>query len=273
MAGEPELTFLKQLRSPRTAGAGWSFFVERYSGLILQTIHNFEAEYDQVLDRYLYVCTKLAEGQGERLKKFRHGGEGDFCAWLRAVVRNLCIDYLREQSGRRRLPSAIARMTALDQDVFRAVFWDGWNASQTFEHLRTGRPQLSFAAVLESLERIQAAVQPWRLALIAQSPGQRANPAHPTTADEVLDQMPDEKPGPEADALLQEQFTLLHSAVSELPDADRLLLRLRFEMSLTLQQVATASGLGDHRKVHAALARILERLREGFKLLGERGGK
>jgi len=262
---EPGLTFLTQLRSPRTAAAAWSFFVERYSGLILETIHNFEAEYDAVLDRYLYVCTNLAKGQGERLRKFRQGGEREFCAWLRAVVRNLCIDYVRQQSGRRRLPSAIARMTDWEQAVFRAVYWEGWTASQAFENLRASHPQLNFSEVLETLERIQAAVPPWRLALMAQPSGQRANPARPTTADEVLDQLPDGNPGPEADVLLRERFQTLEKRVSELPDEDRLLLRLRFEMGLTLQQVATASGLDDHRKVHAALARILERLREGFK--------
>lgn len=74
MADEPELAFLEQLRRKQTAKPGWAFFVQRYSGLVLQTIQELESDYDQVLDRYLYVCQKLADRDCKRLLNFKRGG-------------------------------------------------------------------------------------------------------------------------------------------------------------------------------------------------------
>ena len=268
MASEQNLKFLKGLRRRHTAKPGWSFFLHTYSGLVLHTIQEFEADYDDILDRYLYVCQKLAEHNFKRFDKFRHGGQREFAAWLRAVARNLCIDYLREQRGRRRMPRPVARLPALDQDVFEAVYWDGHSAAEAFEALRVARPQLRFSDVVESLERVQASVRPWKLALAAEAATRKPVPGGHTTPEEVLAQIPAQGVSPEADVILQERLSVLEQVLAELPDSDRLLLRLRFEMGLTLQQTAAASGLGDHRKAHERLVRILEQLRERLSARG-----
>jgi len=272
VADEPELAFLDQLRRRQTAKPGWAFFVQQYSGLLLHTIREAESDYDQVLDRYLYVCQKLAEREFKRLLSFKQGGQREFAAWLRAVTRNLCIDYLREQQGRRRLPRAIARLPALDQEVFEAAFWQGHNATETHELLRVNHPELRFAQVLESLERIQTALQPWQLQkVLDQKPA--PNPVSPVgrSGEDLLEQVPDGRAGPEEDALLQEKANLLQKAVAELPEPARLLLRLRFELGLTLQEIARLSGLTDHRKVHEELARICEQLQGKLKGRGWSG--
>ncbi|MGH9787782.1 MAG: RNA polymerase sigma factor [Candidatus Acidiferrales bacterium] len=267
MADQPELAFLEKLGRKQTAKPGWAFFVQQYSGLLLHTIREAESDYDQVLDRYLYVCQKLAERDFKRLLSFKRGGEREFAAWLRAVTRNLCIDYLREQQGRRRLPRAIARLPALDQEVFEAAFWRGHTAAETHEQLRATHPELRFAHVLESLERIQTVLQPWQL---QKALHQEPRPVSPVSrsGDDWLDQVPDARAGPEEDALLQEKSKLLEKAVAELPEPARLLLRLRFELGLTLQEVARLSGLADHRKVHEELARIVEQLQDKLRGLG-----
>jgi RNA polymerase sigma factor (sigma-70 family) len=270
VAAEQELRFLRQLRRQRTAKPAWSFFVQQYSGLILQLIREFESDYDEVLDRYLYVCRKLADRKFERFTKFRHGGQKEFSAWLRAVARNLCIDYLREQQGRRRLPRAIARLRKLDRELFEAVYWQGYSAAEAFEDLRATRPEVQFSEVLSSLQRIEASMRPWKFVLMTGTSGQQASEANTGTPEGILAQIPDQRIDPEADVLLREKLRALQREVAELPVSDRFLLRLRFEMGLTLQQTATASGLGDHRKVHERLVRILQQLRE--KLSG-RGWK
>jgi len=266
VADERELPFLDQLRRKQTAKPGWGFFVQRYSGLLLHTIREAESDYDQVLDRYLYVCQKLAEREFRRLLNFKRGGEREFAAWLRAVTRNLCIDHLREQHGRRRLPRAIARLPALDQEVFETAFWQGHNATETHEKLRATHPELRFAKVLESLERIQTVLRPWQLQKVLH-PKPTPDSVSPVSrsGEDWLDQVPDERAGPEEDALLREKAELLQKAVAELPEPARLLLRLRFEAGLTLQEIARLSGRADHRKVHEELARIFDQLQDKLK--------
>jgi RNA polymerase sigma factor (sigma-70 family) len=266
VADGPELEFLGKLRRKQTAKPAWTFFVQRYSGLLLQTIQELESDYDQVLDRYLYVCQKLAERDCKRLLAFKRGGEREFAAWLRAVTRNLCIDYLRQQQGRRRLPRAIARLPALDQEVFEAAFWQGHNATETHALLGTYHPELRFSQVLESLERIQAVLQPWQMQkVLAQKPVPIPVSPVSRSGEDLLEQVPDERTGPEEDVLLREKAKLLQNAIAGLPAPARLLLRLRFELGLTLQEIARLSGLTDHRKVHEELARIFQGLRDRLK--------
>jgi RNA polymerase sigma factor (sigma-70 family) len=195
---------------------------------------------------------------------FRHGGETEFAAWLRAVTRNLCIDYLRGQKGRRRLPVAVTRLPELDRLVFEQVYWEGRSASEAFEELSTSRTDLSFSEVLDSLERLQQILRPWQLEQIANPSARRPHAA----SEQVLTNVPNGRPNPEATAELKQELVLLEEALDQLPPADRLLLRLRFEQGLTLQQVASALRLGDHRKAHQRLAATLARLRE---ILMERG--
>jgi RNA polymerase sigma factor (sigma-70 family) len=265
----PELAFLEQLGRRQTAKAGWAFFVQHYSGLILQTIREAESDYDQVLDRYLYVCQKLADNGFKRLLRFQRGGPREFAAWLRAVTRNLCIDFLREQQGRRRLPRAISRLSALDQEIFETAFWQGHTAAETHEILRASHPGLRFAQILDSLERIQAALQPWQLQkVLDQKPAPAPVSPVGSSGEDLLEQIADGRASPEEDTLLQEKAKLLQGAVAELPEPARLLLRLRFELGLTLQEMARLSGLGDHRKVHEELAHILAQLQGTLKRRG-----
>ena len=272
MTGEPELAFLDQLRRKETAKPGWSFFIQHFSGLILQTIREAESDYDQIQDRYLYVCQRLAERDFKRLLSFQRGGSREFAAWLRAVTRNLCIDYLREQRGRRRLPRGVARLPALDQEIFEAAFWQGHSATETHEKLRANHPELRFAQVLDSLERIQAALRPWQLQKVMEQKPVPV-PVSPVgrEGESLLEQVPDGRASPEEDALLQEKVCLLEEVVGELPERARLLLRLRFELGLTLHEMARLSGLGDHRKVHEELARIFEQLQGKLKERGWSG--
>jgi RNA polymerase sigma factor (sigma-70 family) len=135
--------------------------------------------------------------------------------------------------------------------------------------LRASHPRLHFAQVLESLERIRVALQPWQVQKVL---GQRSTPAPVSPVgpegENLLEQVPDGRAGPEEDVLLQEKSKLLEKAVAELPEPARLLLRLRFELGLTLQEIAHLSGRADHRKVHEELARILGQLQGRLK---ERG--
>ncbi len=71
-------------------------------------------------------------------------------------------------------------------------------------------------------------------------------------------------PRPDQESLLasQEKQEQLRSALAELQVPERLLIRLRFEEGLSLEQIAKVTGLGDAQRVHRRIASILGTLRK-----------
>src|SRR6478609_92717 len=79
----------------------WSHFLSEHSGLIYHVIRHFESDPDEAADVFQFVCERLIENRARRLRKFKGEGAATFATWLRAVVRNLCIDWHRQRFGRR----------------------------------------------------------------------------------------------------------------------------------------------------------------------------
>ncbi|HTJ02964.1 MAG TPA: hypothetical protein VL492_09225 [Methylovirgula sp.] len=73
-------------------------------------------------DIYQDICVKLVEGNCRRLRDY--GGKGSFVGFVLKVVKNLLADELRRDIPRRRLPAAIERMPAIEQEIYKAVAWD-----------------------------------------------------------------------------------------------------------------------------------------------------
>lgn len=74
-------------------------------------------------DIYQDICVKLVESNCRRLREY--GGKGSFVGFVLKVVKNLLADELRRDIPRRRLPAAIERMPPLEQEIYKAVAWDG----------------------------------------------------------------------------------------------------------------------------------------------------
>ena len=112
---------LRQLRSrdPREA---WARFLELYSPLLFDVARRFERDDEAVADCYLYICEQLSANRFGRLLRFRPDGPARFSTWLCAVARNLCLDWYRREFGRYRVFESVARLPALDQEVFRGLF-------------------------------------------------------------------------------------------------------------------------------------------------------
>jgi len=179
-----------------TAGReqAWRDFLQLYAPVIQQVVRLFEIDADSAADCFLFVCEHLAAGNFRRLRKFNPDGPASFPTWLRAVVRNLCIDWQRKVHGRSRSGAQV-------------------------------RPQM------ETLE-----------------------------AGAITDPRPD----PEMRATDKQRKAALRKMVSRLPAPDRLLIRLRFEQELTLDQIAKLTGLKDPQTADRRVRRILESMREGF---------
>jgi RNA polymerase primary sigma factor len=72
-------------------------------------------------DAYQDICLSLIENDYRRLKAY--SGNGSFAGFVLRMVDRLLIDHLRGLCPRRRLPASIARLSPLDQEIFRLVAW------------------------------------------------------------------------------------------------------------------------------------------------------
>src|SRR4051812_3481547 len=114
-------SFLERLRS-RDPHDAWVEFLENYSALIFQVSRHFESDLDRASDCFQFVCQKLSENQFRRLLSFKAHGPATFSTWLRAVVRNLCLDWRRKEFGRQRRFRSISRLSIFDQELFGCVY-------------------------------------------------------------------------------------------------------------------------------------------------------
>lgn len=254
---------LSGLRS-RLAQDAWAAFLESYSALILQVVHSFERDPDHVSDCFLFVCEQLSRKRFRRLRSFRPQGRARFSTWLRAVVRNLCLDWHRKEFGRHRVLQSVARLPALEQDLFRGLYQQGLSLDEAFAQLRTSYPTLTKNQLDEAEKRIRDRLSPRQLWLLSRRLP-RVVPLEngPDQIEPSQHQdIPDLGPNPETLADFGERQAALSAALSRLSAQDRLLLRLRFEQELTLQEVARIARLGDAQKADRRLREILERLRK-----------
>lgn len=88
--------------------------------------------------------------------------------------------------------------------------------------------------------------------------------------EELISQIPDIRADQETLIANQEQHAELMKCVSGLPAQERLLLQLRFEEDLSLQEIAGIVGLGDAQRAHRQITEVLQKLRTA---MGSRGKK
>jgi len=254
---------LQQLRSG-DPHEGWTEFLEAYSSLIFQVARHFERDLDRASDCFQFVCEKLSEDQFRRLLRFKPRGPASFSTWLRAVVRNLCLDWHRQEFGRHRPFRSISRLSTFDQEVFKHVYERGASATETLRLLQSRFPGVAPERVAESRDRIEqqlTADQRWRLGIRSARRAQAVGTAV-QEAEAAPIEIADPRPNPEALAIMGERRGALARALDRLSKRERLLMRLRFEQELTLDQIARLLNLGNAQRADRQIRMILSRLRE-----------
>jgi RNA polymerase sigma factor (sigma-70 family) len=259
---------LRALRSEAPAEA-WADFLVKYSPIILQVAGLFENDADKVADCFVFACEQLSKNRFRRLHQFKPDGTASFATWLRAVIRRLCIDWHRSEFGRSRIFDSIGRLSSVDQAVFRAIYEDGEWTVDALESLRARFPEFTREKVEESCARIQQSLSPRQLWLLSTRKPKVASLDGVFVDDRapLEEQIRDLAPDPETLAVEREQRAALERALSGLPASDRLLIRLRFEQELTLEQVARLTSLPDPQTADRRLKEILAGLR---KTIGKR---
>jgi len=251
---------LKDLGSKEPEEA-WVEFLNDYSSLVYQVIRRFEADVDNAADCFQFVCERLIENRSKRLRQFKTDGSALFTTWLRAVVRNLCIDWHRKKFGRQRLFASLSGMTAFDQSVFKLVYERSVPLDEALTILSSDFPNVTETRLAQSSERIETLLTPNQRWILSQ------HSIHGVSSDDeqfetLVANLPDQQPNPEAQAILNERKRRLVRAVADLSDQDRLLIRLRFEEGLTLEQAARLLGLGNAQRADRQIKEILAKLRE-----------
>jgi len=263
MEGAQIARILRSLRTNEAHGA-WAEFLELYSPLILQVIRLFETEDDHVADCFLFVCERLSQNRFRKLRRFNLTGPASFSTWLRAVVRHLCLDWHRKEFGRQRVLQSVARLEKVDREVFRCCFLQELSLEETTSALQPQFPSITLARVAETEDRLRSALSPrqlWLLEIRRHRPIRSINVGSESNGP-VSREVADPGPNPETAEVFNEQRAALHRALAQLPKADRLLLRLRFERGLTLEQIGRLARLGSPQKADRRIREILARMRQ-----------
>ena len=243
--------------------------------------HEFEPLFVSELETIARITSIIAR---------RHWLSADEAEEFRSIVHLRLVDddyaVLRKFKGRSSLRTFLAvviQRIFLDEQVAR---WGKWRPSAQarregaagilLERL-TVRDHLSFAhacALMTSVHGVDLSV-PDLEAMYVRLPRMH----RPRLVDEAAlanEPSPDPSPAELVEASSQQRLVLtaaraLASEVGNLPDEDRLILKLRFVDGLTMRDICrriSASGRADFKAFYRRMARLIERLRAGLEHRG-----
>ena len=256
-------TLLAGLRSP-DSGQAWTEFLERYSPFLFQTARAWADSEDAAADCYLHICQQLAHNGFRRLLKFKPEGSASFTTWLRVVARNLCFDWHRSQAGRHRPFKSLQSLSPLELEVYTCRMERGLSEGATLQQLQATHPGVGVADLAMIESRVQNSLsshQQWILSTRRQPAVSQTVAVLGEDAGQGVVDVADTRPDQEAQMLTRQQHAQLKKQVAALPADERLLLQLRFEQELSLDEIAQLTGLGDPQRVHRRLATTLGKLR------------
>jgi RNA polymerase sigma factor (sigma-70 family) len=259
---------LNGFRSPDSCGDAWAEFLEAYSPVLYQTARACTSDDDAAADCYLHICERLARNGFRRLLKFRPEGSASFTTWLRVVSRNLCADWQRTQHGRPRPFRSLQHLSGLELEIYNSRFVHGSSQQETLHRLESRFPGVGLSELSEIEERLHGSLtsrQQWILGThrVEESStpiavaGEEDEPGSVDVADP--------RPSQETQIADQEQQEKLRNGLASLPTQERLLLQLRFEQELSLDEIARLCGLQDAQRVHRTLVTVLKKLRKAMK--------
>jgi DNA-directed RNA polymerase specialized sigma24 family protein len=239
---------------------GWRLFVDAYTPLILSLIDRAGIEdRDDMTDVYVTVCERLSANGHARLRA-HDPRKGALAAWLTTVVRHAAVDWVRSRAGRRRLFRAVKRLPLLDQTVFALYYWEGRQASEIAETLRSrGDKSVGVPDVLDSLARLDGVLSDRQRRQLSVLVTRNAAPVSLDDVPPAASAMPAPL-DPELRLRVRALDEAMRAALREMPAEDAAIVRLLFVQGWTRADVARALHLGD--LTAARVQQILQRLRE-----------
>lgn len=238
----------------------WARFLQLFSPVLMKAANYHTQSSELAKDCFLFICEKLVERGFEHLDRFDPGRGVGFRSWLAAVANNLALDWHRQQFGRTRLPRAVQAMSELDQAVYRLKYLKRMENAACLALLRRHFPRIGRQQLSESLARLHQAFSPqarWRLSFVNRPRAQRqvSYESGFVTLDFDNDDAPHEE------AVVQQKTRHLERALAQLSTQQRLLLRLRFEQQLSLEQAARITGCSNLHQARRMIEKAITQLR------------
>ena len=171
---------------------------------------------------------------------------------LQRIIARLCVDLLRKDVPRRRLPAAIQRLTAAEQEVFRQLYWESCPEHRLAAALRACKVELADEAIAAAVAAVRAALpRDVGTADDNHRPRLVALPGSTDRRDGESD-LPDERPTPEDAVIAQQDEAALEQATGALKIA---IARLPQDIRLYLQHVMSGDGDLAPRDIARLMAR------------------
>ncbi len=246
-----DAALLEMLRSENSEAQeqGWKAFLHQFSNLFLKIIWHFEGDIDAVMEKYVYVCAKLAENNFSRLRKFLPDEQQrpvKLSTWLTVVVKNLCREHHRVQHGRRRHPRALKQASPLQRAVFELYYWKGFTLDEIEQALANHPARLNGSSIAETLREVED--------LFASAMPARQPPQKPQFVPFDDQQHAHQRVEP-ANIAMQEKL------LGSLEPQERLVVRLRYWEDLSAPAIAQLLQLPSPRKVYTVMHRALKKIR------------
>lgn len=268
MSHDGVASLLEALGSLNSCDDAWAEFLESYSSVLYQTARACTQDYDAAADCYLHICERLALDSFRRLRKFRPSGSASFTTWLRIVARNLCFDWHRSRFGRPRPFKSMQGLSPLELEVYNSRIVDRSSQQETLHRVQSRFPDEGISDVSEIEERLEGALtsrQQWILATARRPALETAVAVLGEEDDPIWVDIVDPTPNQEIQIADQQQHDRLQKSVDSLPARERLVLQLRFEQGLSLDEIARLCGLDRAQTAHRMLAMVLKKLRNAMK--------
>jgi len=248
-----DLTILKRLLDNRNNhSSDWKEFLRRFSNLILKVIWQFENGKDQVMDKYLAVCTKLVENNFSILRKYNKNNTDKtpkFTTWFVVVVKNLCIDEHRKSNPRKRYPKALLRLPEIDKKIFELYFWKGLSEEEILNTLSKNDNEVF---VGESIERIEESLNRSRDYIYCKNSTVKTV----TYNDKLLVTENERQYNNE------ELNELLENWLAQLSEIERLIIRLRFWEDLSVKDISNIIKIYSEQKIYSIIRNVMLTLRK-----------
>jgi RNA polymerase primary sigma factor len=210
----------------------WPHFTRFFDNDIRRRVRqHFPRDASAQDDVYQDVCLKLVEDDFRRIRAY--GGQGSFVGYVLTIVDRLLIDVVRREAPRRQLPTAIAKLPALEQAVYIATAWEGCPAdAQRLAAVLRGRLERvpDTSEIVEALARVTSLARP----------APRPRRFESVSLDAMIEDgagvgLADAAPTPEHELLLAEEerhraalVAAVKAAAAELPAEERLYLQIVF---------------------------------------------
>jgi RNA polymerase primary sigma factor len=230
---------------------GWRAFEHFFKRDLLRIIARyFPAAGDDDDDIYHDVVSALIENGYRRI--LAYDGQGSFGGFVLRIVNNLCVDRLRKDVPRRRLPAAIQRLPAAEQEVFRQLYWENCPEHQLSAVLRVRKIELGAEAITVAVAAVRAAL-PRNFSAGDEESRPRLVALPGTTTERGGEgELADERPTPEDAVMAREDEETLEQAAGALRAA---IGRLPQEIRLYLQYVMSGDGQLPARDIAKLMAR------------------